>query len=414
MVLKTYFLVQDYDIISIVRNVIKLKGDNVKTLIKNVKIISPYDLLYGYGIVVAGDKITLIDKESNIEIREIDSVIDGKGNFLAPGFVDIHNHGNTGFDVMDSNVDSIDNMGEFHKKNGVTSYLGTVITSSYENMTDAIRNLSDYKNKENLSQLMGIHLEGPFFSLEKKGAQPGEHIQNPNMEEMKEIVQISKGRLKMVSLAPETPGALDIISYLKSKDIAAALAHSNGNFQQAVEGINRGITVATHLYNGMRDFNHRDPGVIGAVLLDERVYCEVIYDRIHLHDAAVKIAVRMKGIDKIVLVSDAMMAAGLSDGIYSLGGQRVTVKDGTARLESGNLAGSTLNLREAVYNMINYLDIPIKDAIRMASLSPSKAIGADRYKGSIEVGKDADMILIDEKINILGTMIMGNWQYINK
>ncbi len=382
----------------------------MKTLIKNVNLISPYEILFGYGVVVDEDKIVEIKIEDHIKIEDVDSVIDGKGNFLAPGFVDIHNHGNTGFDIMNNTEDAVDRIGRFHLQNGVTSYLGTVITSSYENMSNAIKNLADYKNKEELSQLIGIHLEGPFFSLDKKGAQPGEYIKHPNMDEIKEILNISKGRLRMVSIAPEKTGALDVISYLRSKDITVALAHSSASFEESETGINYGATVATHLYNGMREFNHREPGIIGAALLDERVYCEIIYDRIHLHDAAVKIALKMKGTDKIVLVSDAMMAAGLSDGDYELGGQKVIVKDRRATLETGNLAGSTLNLRDAVYNMISYLDISIKDAIRMASLSPAKAIGIDRYKGSIEIGKDADMILIDKDINILGTMVMGKWK----
>lgn len=380
------------------------------TLIRNINLINPYEILFGYGVVVEGDKIVEINIEDKIKLEDIDLVIDGKGNFLAPGFVDIHNHGNMGFDIMDSTEEAIDNIGEFHLKNGVTSYLGTVITSSYENMSNAIRNLVDYKNKEELSQLIGIHLEGPFFSLDKKGAQPAKYIKNPNMKEIREILHISKERLKMVSIAPETSGALDIISYLRSKDVTVALAHSNASFEEAEAGISYGATVATHLYNGMREFNHREPGIIGAVLLDERVYCEIIYDRIHLHDAAVKIALKIKGADKLILVSDAMMAAGLSDGDYELGGQKVIVKNSSARLETGNLAGSTLNLRDAVYNITHHLNIPISDAIRMASLSPAKAIKIDKYKGSIEIGKDADMILIDKDINILGAMIMGKWK----
>ncbi|WP_201259841.1 amidohydrolase family protein [Tissierella sp. P1] len=200
------------------------KGDNMRTLIRNINLINPYEIFFGYGVVVEQDKIVEINIEDNIKIENIDLVIDGKGNFLAPGFVDIHNHGNMGFDIMDSTETAIDNIGRFHLKNGVTSYLGTVITSSYENMSNAIRNLANYKNKKELSQLIGVHLEGPFFSLDKKGAQPGKYIKNPNKEEIREIFNISNGRLKMVSIAPETSGALDIISYLKSKDITVALA----------------------------------------------------------------------------------------------------------------------------------------------------------------------------------------------
>ena len=313
---------------------------------------------------------------------------------------------------MDSTEEALDKMAEFHMKNGVTSFLGTIITSSYENMIKACENMVQYKNKKNKSQLLGIHLEGPFFSMEKKGAQPAKYIKEPSLDDIKKIIEVSKGKLKMVSLAPEKKGALNVISYLKSKGIIVAMAHSNGTFEETKMAINHGATVATHLYNGMRSFTHREPGIIGAALTDDRVYCELIYDRIHLHDATVNMALKIKGIDKILLVSDAMRAAGLEDGNYELGGQKVIVKNGAARLENGSLAGSTLNLRDAVYNMVHILNIPIHNAIRMASLIPAKAIGLDKYKGSIEIGKDADLLLMDKDINITASIIGGNivWQ----
>jgi N-acetylglucosamine-6-phosphate deacetylase len=173
-------------------------------------------------------------------------------------------------------------------------------------------------------------------------------------------------------------------------------------------GIENGITEATHLYNGMRSFTHRDPGIVGAVLTDERVRCEMICDGIHLHKAAVKMAIKLKGKDGIILISDAMMAAGLKDGKYALGGQDVYVKGGAARLKDGTLAGSTLTLNRAVYNMVHLYGVPLKDAVRMASLNPAKNIGIDDQKGSIEIGKDADLILFDEDIQVSCAIVNGN------
>lgn len=380
----------------------------MRVIIKDVNIITPFDVLYDGEVLIENGKIVGVGKDEELSGASADDVIYGKGQYLAPGFIDIHNHGNSGYDVMDSTEEALDRMAEFHLRNGVTSFLGTVITSSYENMIKASKNIVQYENKEDKSQLLGIHLEGPFFSIDKKGAQPAEYIKTPNMEDMKEIVQISNGNLKMVSLAPEKQGALEIISFLASEGITVAMGHSNGTFDETKGAINHGATVATHLYNGMRSFSHREPGIVGAALTDDRVFCELIYDRVHLHDAAVKMALKMKGTDKIILVSDAMRAAGLEDGDYELGGQKVIVKDGAARLESGSLAGSTLNLRDAVFNMVHYLNIPIHHAIRMASLTPAKAIGVDRNKGSIEVGKDADLILLDGNINIAASIVGGN------
>ncbi len=372
----------------------------MSTLFKNIKLITPQEVLSGYGVITGEGKITSINPEQNIKTESVDQIIDGKGMFLSPGFIDIHNHGNSGCDFMDATEEAIDKIGKYHLKNGVTSYLGTVLTQSYENMTKAVKNIAEYKNKDNSSQLLGVHLEGPFFSANKKGAQPEEFIKEPDMSFIKNLKDISGNKIKMVSIAPEKEEAPELISYLKENNIIAAMAHSNATYAEAINGIKHGATVATHLYNGMRSFTHREPGIVGASLTDERVYCEIIYDRIHLHDAAVQIALKMKGADKIILVSDAMRAAGLEDGEYELGGQKVTVKDRAARLEDGSLAGSTLNLRSAVYNMVRYLNVPIHEAVRMASLTPAKAVGIDKYKGSIEIGKDADLILFDDDINI--------------
>lgn len=380
----------------------------MSTLIKNIRIITPYEVLDGYSVVIDGVKIINIDLEENIKADLISETIDGEGKFLSPGFIDIHNHGNSGYDFMDGTEEAIDKIGQFHLMNGVTSYLGTVLTSSYDDICNAVQNIANYKNKDYLSQLLGIHLEGPFLSVQKKGAQPEMHIKEPELEFIKKIKNISLNKLKMVSIAPEKRGAVEIIDYLKLNNITVAMAHSNATYDEAKNGINHGATVTTHLFNGMRDFNHREPGIIGASLLDDRVYCEIIYDRIHLHDGAVLIALKTKGADNIISVSDAMRASGLEDGMYELGGQRVTVNMGAARLESGNLAGSTLNLRNAVYNMVHFLNIPMQDAVKMATLSPAKAIGVDSNKGSIEIGKDADLLFLDNDINILSVMVGGH------
>lgn len=380
----------------------------MRTLIKNVSMITPYEILRGHALVIEDGYISYICKEDDSSLKDYDNVIDGGNNYLSPGFIDIHNHGNSGYDVMDSNSKAIDYMADYHLKNGVTSFLGTVITSSYENMKSAIENMANYENKKGKSNLIGIHLEGPFFAIEKKGAQPEEYIKLPDINKLESLLDVSKDKIKMVSLAPELKGSHQIIPYLKSKNIIIAMGHSNANYEEAKMGIYEGITIATHLYNGMRNFNHREPGIVGAALDDNRVYCELIFDTIHLHDASVAIALKMKGPEKIILVSDAMRAAGLNDGEYELGGQRVFVKDGTARLENGSLAGSVLDLRKAVQNMVFRMNIPVQQAVSMASLNPAKALKIDDKKGSLEVGKDADMVLFDSDINVLASIVGGD------
>ena len=377
-------------------------------LFKNIKLVTPFEVLTGYCVEVRQGIISKIDKEDNILKDTVDEIVDGKGLYLSPGFIDIHNHGNSGYDFMDATPEALDSIGKYHLNNGVTSYLGTVLTQSYENISKAIGNIANYENKNDSSEILGIHLEGPFFAQSKKGAQPERYIKNPDMIFIKELLEISGDRLKMVSLAPEIDGAHEMIKFLRKKGIIVAMAHSNATYEDAITGINQGATVATHLYNGMRGFSHREPGIVGASLTDDRVYCEIIYDRIHLHDAAVNLALKAKGSDKIVLVSDAMRAAGLSDGEFELGGQKVMVKEGVSRLKDGSLAGSTLNLHKSVQNMVNYLNVPLHEAVKMASLSPAKALGIEERKGSIEVGKDADMILFDHNLEITNVIKSGN------
>ena len=380
----------------------------MKTLIKNIRIIKPNEILYEHGLVIESGKITNILNENNIKDKEYDTVIDGKNLYLSPGFIDIHNHGSLGFDIMDSSKEALGNIGDYHISNGVTSYLGTVITADNKDMIRAVENMVSYENGKGKSKLLGAHLEGPFFNRDKKGAQPEKHIKIPNKEDLINILNISKDKIKMVSLAPELSGSTDLIKFLKEKDIVVSMAHSNASYAEAELGIENGITIGTHLYNGMREFNHREPGIIGALLTDDRVYCEIIYDRFHLHDVAVKIALKMKGYDKIILVSDAMMAAGLEDGEYTLGGQKVFVKDNKPKLESGSIAGSTLNLQKAIYNMVKFLGVSIEDSVKMASLNPAKAIKMDKEIGSIEIGKRADLVLFDDEIKIKKVYIEGN------
>lgn len=383
----------------------------MRSLIRNVRIVSPYEVLEGYGLIIEEGIIRDIAKEASLDHREYERVVDGQGKYLAPGFIDIHNHGNSGFDIMDSSEEALDKMGEYHISNGVTSYLGTIITSSYEDTVLAIDNILSYENKDKKSDIVGIHLEGPFFNVEKKGAQPEAYIRKANLEYLKELVELTKGHLKMVSLAPELDGAGELISFLKEKNVAIAMGHTNASYEEAKLAIENGASIATHLYNGMREFNHREPGIVGAALTDDRVFCEIIYDRFHLHDAAVRIALSCKTSDKIILVSDAMRAAGLEDGIYSLGGQEVFVKDGKPRLKSGNIAGSSLNLQKAVYNMVHYLNIPLYEAVKMASLNPAKALNIDQDLGSIEIGKKADFILMDQDLNIEAVYKAGRLSY---
>ncbi|SCL87442.1 N-acetylglucosamine-6-phosphate deacetylase [Sporanaerobacter sp. PP17-6a] len=383
----------------------------MKMLIKNVNIITPYEIKRNGSLSIEDGIISnILDGDASEEYY--DKIIDGENEYLAPGLIDIHNHGNFGHDVMEATFESLISMADFHMKNGVTSFLATPMTESLDKIESAIKNVRKYIEKEKKapkvrSQVLGIYLEGPYFSMERKGAQPPQYIKNPNVEEIKNLIELSNDNIKVVALAPELKGAKETIKYLKNKGITVSAGHTDGKYDEVKYGIELGISQATHLYNGMRPFSHREPGVIGAVLTDERVSCEIICDGIHLHPAAMKLAVKAKGKDGIILVSDAMMATGLKDGEYKLGSQNVFVKKGAARLADGTLAGSTLTLNRAVWNMVHMVGVPLEDAVRMASLNPAKSIGVGDRKGSIEIGKDADLIIFNDDLNILKVIIHG-------
>ena len=385
----------------------------MRLLIKNAHIITPYDILYNFELAVEGNKIKHLGPSGTLNEKNFDEIIDAKGNYLSPGFIDLHTHANSGYDTMDASFEAVDAMARFQIKNGVTGFLATTMTASTEETEKAIKNLANYiaRQKENASvldtsgnvpaEVLGLYLEGPYFSMAKKGAQPSKYIKNPDIDELSYFLKLSEDSVKIVAMAPELPSAIEAIDYLHTRGITVSAGHTDASFEIAKNAFNYGVTQVTHVFNGMKGLTHREPGISGAALIDERVSCEMICDGIHLHPGAMKLIVKAKGKDQIILISDSMMAAGLSDGEYTLGGQRVTVKNKEARLSDGTLAGSTLTLNKAIYNMVQMVGVPLEDAVRMATLNPARAIGLERKKGSIEIGKDADLVVFDEKLNIL-------------
>lgn len=381
--------------------------------IKNGNVITPDAILKNCAVGIEDGKIESIKKENEMSDGSFDKVIDADGSYVSPGFIDIHNHGNNGHDVMEGTCEALSSMASFHISNGVTSFLATTMTDSIPKTKNVIKTVSDYMNdqyrdeKYEKSEVLGLYLEGPYFSMDKKGAQPGEYIKLPDIKELDDFINISNNKVKIVSMAPELEGVLGAVDFLKGHGITVSAGHSNAKFDEMNAAIEHGVTEATHIYNGMRSFNHREPGIIGASLTDNRVHCEMICDGIHIHPAAMKMVYMMKGRDGLILISDAMMAAGLQDGKYKLGVQDVYVKGDEARLKDGALAGSVLTLNKAVYNMVHLVGVPLLDAVKMASLNPAEAAGCADRKGSIEKGKDADIIIFDKNIKIRAVIKAG-------
>ena len=371
--------------------------------IVNGKIILENDILEN-KVLVFDDKILDILDEApkNCEI------IDAKGKYVSPGFIDIHIHGNMGKDTMDATKEALTTIAKSIVRHGVTSFLPTTMTMDQEsiyNALDAIKSLMGYG--EDKAEILGAHLEGPFINQKYKGAQNESYIIDPSYE----FIEKYKDVIKVITYAPEQDEDFKFTKeVVKNTDIALSIGHSKATFNQATEAINLGARNITHLFNAMTPLNHRNPGVVGAGLTSD-VYCEIIADKIHISEDLFQFILDNKGEDKLILITDSIEAGGLEDGEYSLGGQKVTVKDSQARLESGALAGSVMPLNKMVYNFLNNTNLDIRKVVRLAAINPARSIGIDKTKGSIEIGKDADIILIDEDINCYMTINKGKVVY---
>ncbi|AIS51397.1 N-acetylglucosamine-6-phosphate deacetylase NagA [Thermoanaerobacter kivui] len=373
-------------------------------LLKHGEIYTEDEIIYDGDLLISEGKIFDIGK--NININDI-NVIDLKGKKVVPGFIDIHIHGGVGHDTMEGTYEALNAISVHLARHGVTSFCATTMTMDIPYILDALRNIHETMKKGTEgAQVLGAYVEGPFISKEHKGAQDERYILEPNIDIMDKFIEASNGNIKVIALAPEKDKNGEFVEYVTKKNIRVSLGHTNATYEEMKNGVDHGATIAVHTYNGMKGLHHREPGALGEVFLDDRLYSELICDFIHSHPAAVKILLKIKGTDRVVLISDAMAACGLGDGEYSLGGQKVYVKNGEARLENGTLAGSTLILDKAVAN-ITSLGVPLFEACKMVSLNPAKAIGIDDRKGSIAIGKDADITILNSDLTVDMTMVNG-------
>lgn len=359
-------------------------------LIKNCK-------YYSNQKFINGD--ILIDRDIIIDVGNINEdcgkVIDGEGKIVIPGLIDIHMHGAIGYNVMDASIDDLNKIANFLAHQGTTSFLPTTITSRDK---DLIKTLQNIKNASN-PNIIGVHIEGPYINKQNKGCHDENLIKNPEIK-MIAIARKEVNNLHLhYTIAPELPNAIDFIKEVIKNGGTVSLGHSNATMDEALQAISVGANIFTHLFNAMRPFHHREPGIIGAALKSNE-FVEVICDGIHVHPDIINLVYKIKGKEKIVLVTDAMQACGLGDGTYNFGGFKVIVKEGIARKEDGTLASSTLTIFKALKNAMKFLNIPLEEAIDMATINPAKALGIDNEYGSIDINKKADLIMLDNNFNI--------------
>jgi len=328
---------------------------------------------------------------------------------LLPGFLDLHIHGREGADIMDATHQAIETISTSLAKHGVIGFLGTTVTSTWEDSLAAFANIGEsYQNQPSGALVLGAYNEGLFFTEDHKGAHDEKYFLPLDKTNINAIIEAAKGALKVVALAPELEGSEEVISYLSSLGIIPMLGHTNANYRQTCDALHAGACGGVHVFNGMKGIHHRDPGCAGAVLLDKDAYVEVIADGVHLHPGILELIYRMKGPNKMGLISDCIVAGGMKDGTYKLGMLDVNVENGIARTNSGSLAGSTLTLEKAVANLVKLADIPLLEAVHMASLVPAKFLGVDSSLGSIAINKRACLTIVDNDLNVQATIVDGS------
>ena len=336
--------------------------------------------------------------------------VDRRGFLLLPGFIDVHVHGGGGADFMDAAPDAVRAVLRTHARFGTTGLLATTLTASRENTDRAIvaaRTVMEQKREMDCARLLGLHLEGPYICAARRGAQPPQHVRNPDGDEWAHWQNLSGGAIKRLTLAPELPGARELIEQATASGVTVSMGHTNATAEQALEAVGWGVTGATHVFNAMPPLHHREPGAVGVSLTNARVLCEVICDGVHLHPVTVQFISVAKRLRYMVLITDAMRGAGMPDGTYELGGRDVFVSDGTATFDDGTLAGSVLTMNRAFVNFCRYTPSSPFIVSWATSLNAARQLGIHDQCGTIEAGKQADMVLLHPETGDVEMTVVG-------
>ncbi|HAN95440.1 MAG TPA: N-acetylglucosamine-6-phosphate deacetylase [Firmicutes bacterium] len=392
----------------------------MRTILANGTVITPIRALHSSSVIVEGGRIAAVLPSDQVEMQEQDRVIDVGGAYIAPGFIDIHTHGAGGHDFMDGSVEAIMEAARTHLRYGTTTIMPTTLTSDLDELFDTLDKFAQAKSKlKDGPNLHGLHLEGPYFSREQAGAQDPRYIKNPDPDEYRRIVGYS-GEVKRWTIAPELPGALEMGRYLSERGILCSMGHTNAVYEDVVAAVENGFRLVTHLYSamsGVRRINaYRYAGVIESALLLDELTVEVIADGVHLPKSLLQLTYKLKGPDRICLVTDSMRGAGMPEGESILGslkdGQRVIIEDGVAKLpDRSAFAGSVSTSDRLVRTMVKLAEVPLVDAVKMVTLTPAKLLGIAERKGQIAPGKDGDLVVFDADINVSLVMVGGQVRF---
>jgi N-acetylglucosamine-6-phosphate deacetylase len=370
------------------------------------------ELREDHYVLIEGEKIKEVGPVSNMPTSFSGEVLSyPKTMTIVPGFIDEHIHGAGGADAMDATPDALNKIAQHLVKEGTTAFLATTMTQSKQAIEAALKNAGEFihstENRTGQAEIIGIHLEGPFIHPKRKGAQPEEFILLPSPSQFDEWQELSQNTIRIVTLAPDQENGIALVKHLAEHGVIASIGHSDANFQDVVAAVEAGASHVTHLFNGMRGLHHREPGTAGGALLLKELTVELIADGIHVHPKMIDLVFRLKDLDHAVLITDSMRAKWLPDGESELGGQKVFVSDGKATLEDGTLAGSILKLNQGVKHVMEFANLTLPEVVKLVTMNPAKELGLHHRKGSIEAGKDADLVVLNEKYDPILTICRG-------
>ena len=380
-------------------------------------IYTPTEAIQNGVILIEGHHIARVGPRDQVRIPPGATVIDNQDRIVVPGFIDLHIHGAAGHDLMEATPEAVSAAATYLARHGTTSFLPTTVTASLERTLNAARGLGELIRASQSShgasdkipgaQPLGIHFEGPFLNIKKRGAHPASQVRKPSTETLARFLDAAGGVARVFTLAPELEGSLAVLEYARSRGLRVGIGHSNATCEEAERSIAAGATHAVHVYNAMRPFMHRDTGIIGAVLTDDRVSAELICDGVHVEPTAIKLLVRAKGVERVILVSDSLSGAGMPDGNYRLGNFSVHVAGGVCRTVEGNLAGSTVTLDAALRNLASFTGLSYQACLPCATVNPARILGLEKQKGVIAPGADADLAILDRSYYVTQTYVRG-------
>ena len=375
--------------------------------------LTPLEEVADAAVLIADGRIAALGPRKEVRVPAGSGEYDATDMTVVPGFVDIHIHGAGGRDVMEATSEALAAVAVTLARRGTTSFVATTVTASAEDTCRSLEGIARYTTSlqnraRGRAEVLGIHLEGPFINPLRRGVHPGDSIARPSVELLERLLAAAGGSARILTMAPELPGALDLAERARHRGLVVALGHTDATYAQARAAIELGVRHAVHVFNAMRPFSHRETGVLGAILTDPEVTAELIADGIHVDSVAIRILLAAKGAGRVLLVSDGTAATGMPDGTYRLGTFEVTVAGGVCRNHEGRLAGSTLTLDRALRHMVS-LGVPLVEAVRMATIQPALRIGVAARKGVLQTGADADLVFLTPQLEVAKVMNRGAW-----